>query len=173
MQLTLKTPPTEEPVSVEEVKSYLKLPYENNDEAYLRQLISTARIYVEKATGRALLKQKWGLSIKPPFPTTSPLVKREEERLKIILPYPPLIEVESVKSKDTDIYFKIEENKILLHSFLWNKEISISYWAGYGSTDATLPADLKMAVLITARCLYDYQHPDVPLLNPFKVYRVL
>src|SRR3989338_213142 len=78
MDLTLQIPACEEPLTLEEVKSYLKISTTYDDE-HLQALISTARASVESLTGRALLKQKWKLSLKPPYPKTSPLVKRDEK----------------------------------------------------------------------------------------------
>ncbi len=172
MQLFIKTSPVQEPLTLEEVKVYLRLSADQ-EEDYLRSLIASARAYVENATGRALLKQKWLMQIKPPYPCHSPLIKGSGKNLEIELPYSPLLEVESVKSNGKEVYFTVEENKALLPSSLWNKEISVTYWAGYGETSASLPPDLKMAVLMATRFFYDHQIVDLPLLEPFKVLRVV
>lgn len=172
MQLFLKTAPIQEPLTLEEVKTYLRISSDQEEE-YLSSLITSARAYVENATGRALLKQKWVMQIKPPYPRVSPLIKCERENLEIDLPYPPLLEVESVKTGMQEVPFTVEENKALLSPSLWNKEISVTYWAGYGETPASLPPDLKMAVLMATGFFYDHQKVDLPLLSPFKVFRVV
>lgn len=172
MQLFLKTPPVQEPLTLEEVKTYLRLSSDQEDE-YLRFLITSARAYVEGVTGRALLKQKWLFQIKPPYPRASPLIKCERENLEIELPYPPLLEVESIKTGEIEVPFTVEENKALLSSSFWNKELSMTYWAGYGEAPSSLPPDLKMAVLMATRFFYDHQNMDLPLLRPFKVFRVV
>lgn len=172
MKLLLKVPPDQEPLTREEVKDYLKLS-EDQDNTFLIFLISSARAYVEGFTGRSLLKQKWVLEISPPYPPSSPLVKWEEKSLEINLPHPPLLEVEAVTIKGRAIPFTVRESKVLLSSSYWNKEISISFWAGYGETAASLPPDLKMAVLMVTRCFYDQQKGDSSLLNPFKVHHLI
>ncbi|OJW50567.1 MAG: hypothetical protein BGO67_05695 [Alphaproteobacteria bacterium 41-28] len=171
MQLFLKTPPIQEPLTLEEVKTYLRVSSDQEEE-YLSSLITSARAYVENVTGRALLKQQWLMQIKPPYPRASPLIKCERENLEIDLPYPPLLEVESVKTGMQEIPFMIEENKALLPSSFWNKEITMTYWAGYGQTPDSLPPDLKLAVLMATRFFYDHQKVDLPLLRPFKVFRI-
>ena len=162
MQLFLKTPPSNEPISLEEARAYLRLSL-NQEESFLHTLIATARAYVENMTGRALLKQKWLMQIKPPYPSFSPLVKWEGKDLEIELPYPPLLEVEIAQVAKKDIPFMTEENKVRLSPSLWNKTISITYWAGYGETGASLPPDLKMAVLMATRFFYDNQKVDTAL----------
>lgn len=172
MQLLLKIPPLLEPLTTEEVKAYLRL---SNDyeEDFLHSLISAARAYVETVTGRALLKQKWQMQIKPPYPRESPLVKCEGKSLEIDLPHPPLLEVENVKTDEKLIPFQVEENKVVLSSLFWNKKVSLLYWAGYGETTESLPPDLKLAILMATRFFYDHQKVDLSLLKPYRVMKVI
>ncbi|MBA3814630.1 MAG: phage head-tail connector protein [Alphaproteobacteria bacterium] len=74
MELFLKTPSVQEPVTIDEVRSYLRLSSEQEDDT-LPTLISAARAHVESITGRALLKQEWQVNLKPPYPHFSPLVR--------------------------------------------------------------------------------------------------
>lgn len=172
MKLFLQVPPSQEPLTREEVRAYLKLS-EGQESDFLAPLISSARTYVEGLTGRSLLKQKWVLEISPPYPPSSPLVKVEEKSLEINLPHPPLLEVEAVTMKGQNIPFTVKESKVRLSSSFWNKEISIAFWAGYGETASSLPPDLKMAVLMATRCFYDQQKGDFSLLTPFKVHHLI
>jgi hypothetical protein len=172
MQLFLKTPPAQEPLTQEEVKAYLRLSTDQ-EEGFVRMLIASARAYVEGVTGRALLKQEWEMQIKPPYPSSSPLVKREGESVEIELPHPPLLKVEAVKTEEKIILYEVEENKVVLSSLFWNTKLSITYWAGYGETALSLPPDLKMAVLMATRFFYDHQKVELPLLQPFKVLKIV
>jgi hypothetical protein len=171
MQLFLKTSAVQEPLTLEEVKTYLRIS-SNQEDDFLKMIMRAARAHVESLTGRALLKQQWVLGIKPPYPECSPLVKREGRRLEIELPQPPLLEMEEVKMDGKTIPYEIEENRVLLSSLFWDKEISISYWAGYGEAADTLPPDLKMAALMATRFMYDNQKVDLPLLQPYRVLRL-
>lgn len=172
MELFLKIPPEGEPLTIEEVRSYLRISSEEEN-GFIFSLIAAARAHVESVTGRALLKQQWQMDLKPPYPPFSPLVKRLEKSLVIHLPKLPLLEVESVKINDQDILFRKEENKLILSSLFWEKELRLTYWAGYGETAASLPPDLKMAVLTVVRSLYDHQPVEQQLLKPFKVYHLV
>lgn len=171
MELFLKTPPAIEPLTVEEVRSYLRIS-SGQDEDLLLSLISTARAHVERVTGRALLKQQWQMDLKPPYPRSSPLVQRREENIIIHLLKPPLLGIQSVQMQEKDIPYRQEGGKILLSTRFMEEEMRIIYWAGYGETPATVPPDLKMSVLMAVGCLYEHQALDLPLLEPFKVFGV-
>lgn len=172
MELFLKTPPVQEPVSMDEVRSYLRLSAEQQDETLLT-LIAAGRSHVENFTGRALLKQEWQMNLKPPYPRSSPLVKMRRKNVEIHLPKPPLLRIKAVTFMDTTISFKQEGSRIILDARFWNEEIKITFWAGYGKTAASLPPDLKMAVLIVIRCLYDDRPIELTLLRPFRVLHVV
>ena len=172
MHLFLVIPPEKEPATLEELKAYLRISPLQEDST-LQNLLASARAYVEGVTGRALLRQQWKLNITPPYPPHSPLVKRKQRALEIHLPRPPLLEVAAVQTKGKDVPFTIENEKVLLSSALWDKEVSILYWAGYGRTREDLPPDLKTFVLMAAGLLYDNQKGALPLLNPYKVHRLL
>ena len=96
-----------------------------------------------------------------------------EKNVVIQLPKAPLLKVESITMAEEEIPFTNEGHRIILSALFWEKEISITYWAGYGETAASLPPDLKMAVLIVTRCFYDRQSVDATLLNPFKIFHLV
>lgn len=172
MELLLKTPPAQEPLTIEEVRSYLRLSVEQ-DGGSATLLVASARAHVETITGRALLKQKWQLNLKPPYPLSSPLVQRRAKNLLISLPKPPLLSVEAITFKEEAIPFEQEGNRLILSPRFWDKAICITYWAGYGETADSLPPDLKMAVLMATRFFYDQQPMDLALLKPYKVFHVV
>lgn len=172
MQLKCLTPPVHEPLTPDEVRWYLRLP-DGTEDQHVYGIISVARSYVEGTTGRALLKQQWQLKLTPPYPKASPLIKREAELLKIHLPHPPLLSINEIKLKSQPINYTVEGDKVLLSSFCWGKEISITYWAGYGDTKEALPPNLKMGTLMATR-LFEFHEPvDLSLLTPFKVFHVV
>lgn len=172
MQLFLKTPPVEEPLSLAEVKTYLRITSDQEDR-HIQELIASARAYVESVTGRALLKQKWLMQLKPPYPRVSPLIKWTGKDLEIMIPHPPLMEVESATAEEKKLPFKVRENKIFLSASFMEKDLSITYWAGYGTTHNSLPPDLKMAVLMATRAFYDHHKVDLSLLHTYKVHRLI
>lgn len=171
MELFLKTPPAIEPLTLEEVRSYLRMSSQQEDDGLLT-LISTARAHLERITGRALLKQQWQMDLKPPYPRSSPLVQRRERNIIIHLPKPPLLGIKAIKVRGKAISFKREESKVILPTIFMEEEIRIIYWAGYGETPAALPPDLKMSVLMAVKCFYEHHEVDLPLLKPFKVFHL-
>ena len=58
MNLALITAPTAEPISLAEIKSYLRVTA-TRDDAYIKKLLLWARKKVESDTGRAMLTQTW------------------------------------------------------------------------------------------------------------------
>lgn len=171
MRLSQNTPPQEEPLTLEDMKTFLRINSDQED-ATLTQLLQSARAYVEDATGRALIKQKWRLEIVPPYPPLSPLVQRRKRRLEITLPRPPLLRIESVQHKEKTVPFDVDGNTMILPATLWDEPLSILYWAGYGETRSAVPPTLHYAVLMVVRALYDQRPVEGTLLNPFRVYRL-
>jgi hypothetical protein len=62
MPVRLVTPPVEEPVTLEQAKSHLRLDT-SLDDAYVAALIIAARQYIERVCWRALLLQTWELTL--------------------------------------------------------------------------------------------------------------
>ncbi|MBY0501457.1 MAG: head-tail connector protein [Alphaproteobacteria bacterium] len=171
MQLFLKIPPLREPITIEETKLYLRINSDQEND-FLNTLIRAARRHIETVTGRSLIRQQWLMTIKPPYPLCSPLVKREGKLLEVTLPQPPLLEVEVVTTGDIGVPYTVEDNRVLLSSNVCEKELTLVYWAGYGETADALPPDLKMAVLMMARFFYDHQKADLSFLRPYKTHHL-
>jgi hypothetical protein len=170
MKLTMKRPPLCEPLSLEETKAYLRLASDIED-SLVATFISASRAYVEKATGRALLKQGWELQLTPPYPSFYPLVRTKAGDIKLTLPWPPLWEVISFKGRNKSIPYLQEGQDLHISGSLYGEPLTISFWAGYGEAPSCLPPDLKTAVLLGTRFLYEGQKIEIPLLNPYKVFR--
>lgn len=171
MSLFLKFPPPCEPLGLQETKRYLRISSELED-PLMTSLISDSRVYVENITGRALLKQGWQLQLTPPYPPSFPLAQTHYQELSFILPKPPLLEVVSVKSKEKEVPFAQEDSKLKIASQFYGEPLLISFWAGYGETPDSLPADLKMAVLVGVEALYEGKKMDLSLLAPYRVLRI-
>jgi len=88
--LKLVTAPSEEPVSVSEAKSQLRLDGSDQD-TYIGTLITAARRTIERITNRALVTQTWDLVLDE-FPLGDTLE----------VPYPPLQSITSITYTDDD-----------------------------------------------------------------------
>jgi len=157
VESVLKTAPASEPISLDEVKTQLKLSLTSTSEdAYLTALLATARVMVERYLNRSLITQTWtGYS---------------EDWCELCLPYAPIQSVTSVKyyaldnagsisTLDTGQYwvdliegeveFRYATVKPLLEPERPNV-IEIEYVAGYGSsTEVPDPIKHAMKILIT------------------------
>lgn len=91
MRLTLVTPPTVAPLSLDETKAHLRVEFDKEDDL-IRGLITGAREAFERETGRQLLTATWRL-----FLDRFPRFDREP----IELPRPPLQSVSSIKYLDS------------------------------------------------------------------------
>lgn len=92
MNIKLITPPTIEPVTVDELKYHLRIDSDIIDEiTYLENLITTARLDVENDTSRKIIIQTWDY-----FPQGWP----SSDRIK--LPFGNLQSITSINWKDAD-----------------------------------------------------------------------
>lgn len=90
LTLALVTEPAEEPVSLTEAKSHLRVDIDDDD-TLISSLITAAREVVEKLSRRALVTQTWRLSLDE-WPDGD----------EIDIPKPPLQSVSSITYTDSD-----------------------------------------------------------------------
>lgn len=88
MKPVLVTAPATEPVSLQEAKDHLRISGTSED-TLITSLIESARIQVENYLNRALITQTWD-------------VFYDEWKNEMLLPYPPVQSVTSVKYYDLD-----------------------------------------------------------------------
>jgi uncharacterized phiE125 gp8 family phage protein len=92
MGLKLKTPPAEEPITLQEAKEHLRVDL-GADDAYIVTLVKASRQEAEDFMNRVLITQIWVLSLDE-FP--------KQAGHHIVVPFPPLSAINSVK------YFDLE-----------------------------------------------------------------
>lgn len=144
--------PAVEPVSVAEMRAYLRLHDDDGTEdALLAALVAAARLAIEAAAGRVLIESRWRLVLRawPAGPGFA-------------LPLSPVIAVESVLLRDRDgiatdvapALYRLEggcdpprlvlEPTVPAPPALGTIEILLR--AGYGADAAAVPAPLRQAV---------------------------
>lgn len=95
--LTLVTAPTEEPVSLDELKADRRIPATvTDDDAHLTRLITRARTHFENTAARQVMAATWLLSL-PGFPSYC-----EGPRSAILLPKPPAQSVTQIQYLDSN-----------------------------------------------------------------------
>ena len=170
MAKTLITAPTDEPVSVEEVKDHLRV-YGDDEDILIGGLITAAREHVERVIcNRALITQTWDLYLDA-FPASGCL----------IIPMPPLQSVTSVKytpdggSEQTfsDSNYIVdtvnEPGKIVLTSSAsWPNDVLqpvngvvVRFVAGYGDEPTDVSERFKQAIKLLVGDMYENREDSV------------
>jgi uncharacterized phiE125 gp8 family phage protein len=113
------TPSVTEPISLSELKTYLRIPSANtSDDTHLSQLLTAGRIKFEKAAWRSVVPHMYRLTV-------------SEFESPLELPYPPIDYVDTVEYWDgsewheldeSDDYFVFGDNK---------KEVECAFYDGY------------------------------------------
>lgn len=161
--LTIVTPPSGEPVSVDELKRHLRIT-ESAHDPMLANLITQARIYCEQFTNRQLITATWKLELDS-FPDV------------IRLPRPPLqwavgsyvkyydtAGVQQTLVKDTD--YSVDTSSVQgrirpAYGKVWPttrnimNAVEIQFDAGYGAA-STVPQLLKLAMMSKAALWFMY-----------------
>lgn len=163
----LTTPAITEPVTLAEAKAHLQLDTDfTDDDAYITSVISAGRDHIEKQTGRLIAEANVELYL-------------DDFEQEITLPLWPVSTLESVAYKDengnsqtinltgnADVILD-KHNSPAVIKFLdppdtYRKEesesvdnVTITFKAGYGSTYWLLPKELKQALLVLIRDMYD------------------
>lgn len=147
------------PVSLAEAKVHLRITHDDDD-AYILNVIKAATNLAEIFQQRTYV-QRQRIYILDDFPAV------------IIIPYPPLIQVDSIQYTDTDgvlqtlapsqyqVDIKNEPGRIVpAYGESWPSTrgildaITVTYIAGYGTAD-DVPAEIKQAVLLIIGHLYE------------------
>lgn len=168
--LSLVTAPTVEPLEPADCRRQLRLAQDNSyHDPQFVNLITTARLWVERYTNRALINQTWDYKFSWWPCGLEP----------ILIPKAPLSSVTSVKYYDTSnaeqtlatSVYKVlasrEPGEIRLKNAqswpsLYGEAdvITIRFVAGYGATAATVPMPLRQAMLLKISKDFDPDNPE-------------
>ncbi len=144
--------PAVEPITLPEMKAYLRIDHEAEDDL-IAGLIKAARLMVECASRRVMIEQRWRV-----------VMDHWPDGGKVVLPVAPLLAVDGIRVLDangaaTDIpAASIEADAANDPPSIVVSEapqpgkarngIEIELRAGFGSTPDSVPATLKLAVKI-------------------------
>ncbi|MGL1922047.1 MAG: head-tail connector protein [Hyphomicrobiales bacterium] len=164
MALILETAAVGEPVTLNEVKNYLKI--ENNiEDVLIASMITAARVQLETRLSRALLRQFWSIYLDVlPFDC------------EIKLPLNPVISVESLAVIDVDGIY----NDLSIDGYIYNVKVEpallkvtqnlpsigseysgirVQFWAGYGAAPQDVPAPILQAIMHLVAFWYENRGP--------------
>jgi uncharacterized phiE125 gp8 family phage protein len=184
----LVTPPATEPVSLSEAEAHLRL--DDDDTDVVLRLITSARQFVEKYLGRALVAQTWDLAIDE-FPAGA-----------IVLAKGRLASVTSVTYRDADgaeqtlatSAYQVDDvsvpGRVLpAPGTSWPETeadrvnaVRVRFVAGYGAA-ADVPGPIKAAMLLLIGHLYEHRESEITgtiatahqlgidaLLSPYRIH---
>lgn len=157
MTLTLETPPAQEPVSVPDIRDFLRITHAFED-ALLERLITSARHYVETQTRRVLIDQTWSLYLdRWPRDGTIRLPITPIRALSKIRLYDVEGKVHEPSPEDYRLSTRPPAELRFLPGCLTRttRGIDIIFQAGYGSSGEHVPASLVMAIRILVAFWYE------------------
>ncbi len=189
MPYTVTVPPTEEPVSLEEVKDQLNITEDfTDDDGLLNGFIVAAREYVENYTRRALLTQTIAARYDC-FPIYFQLERAPLQSITTIQYVDTAGNTQTLGSSNYDVDIYSTPPRVTpAYSKVWPSvrtgvpnTVIITYVAGYAEpTD--IPTTIKHAILLLVGHLYENREgtsvltiKDIPfgintLLMPYRVY---
>ncbi len=187
MNIKTITAPTSEPVTLAEAKDQLRITQDTEDD-YIERLITVARQAAETQTGRALASATFELTMDR-FPVSPQ---------EIILPYPPLQSVTSIKYKDkdgaettldTEDYIADDDYPAKIVpaynesfpsiEFYPVGAVKVRYDAGYtGEDELIVPEEIKQGILLLIADYYEYREDildrgHIPKTVPFGIKALL
>ncbi|MCE2992090.1 MAG: head-tail connector protein [Candidatus Jidaibacter sp.] len=144
--------PARLPLTIEEVKSYLKIDFSEDDELLLTMIAAVTQRF-ESYTSRALIAQ------------TCQVVYKHLARISVTLPIRPVMKITGIQLVDLDgtsNEFSLKDveldaaiSELYFHTFASAHLIKIQYMAGYGYSPEYVPADIKAALLNHIGYMYE------------------
>jgi uncharacterized phiE125 gp8 family phage protein len=192
--LTLVTPPAVEPLTLLEVKPYLRVDdiTDSTDDVYINSLITTAREYCEEYQHRAYITQTWELALQKFSIDKTDFLNNDVSNSIIEIPKGKLQTINSITYKDTaGIVITMQENvdyvvstrgilgrvcppfgKIFPVCLLYPLDpIVIQFTCGYGDDGSKVPQRIKQAMLLLISHWYENRMVinDLRGVNPEEV----
>lgn len=174
MAVRVITPPSVEPITLDEAKAYLRVDGTEED-ALICSLISAARQHAEQWLRRALITQELRATLDVPRTVTGPLsgpVGRVNTALEI--PRPPLQTVTAVEVETspgtwtplapTDYVVDPDEEPatIMLAGGGWGgRRVRVTYTAGYGPDGTAVPAPIRQGMLLLIGDWYEHREQTI------------
>lgn len=169
MNFSLVTAPAAEPVTTAEAKTHLRVD-SSDDDTYIDTLVKSARLWVERTNGLALVTQTWDGSIDA-FPRGD----------RIVVPKYPLVSVSSITYHDADLStstvfssanYQVDvaarpPRIVLKDGADWPTDtlrassgVVVRFVAGYGAASA-VPEDIEHAIKLLVGQMYNHREPEV------------
>lgn len=177
MNYTTITQPTMEPITLNELKQYLRITHDQED-VLLTNLIRTAREWLEQETHHILMQQRIRAHIS--FDLRNPKVRLMNGNTAVLMTMGPLQAVHHVHSimvdgqklllrRDQYQWSQNGKNNLLMTKVEDGVGMDIECTAGYGPNREDVPSFLRYQVLQCA--LHFYEHRDLEDVKMFAKMR--
>lgn len=191
MSLVLTSGPVNEPITVDEAKTHLRVDGSDED-ALITSLIMTSRLHVEAALGLALITQSWTL-LQDEWPRDG----------RVEIPLQPLQAVTEIRTRAHDDTLTVidaatyvvdiagKPPRVVPNGAGWPAPgkpvngIEVDFTAGYGLNAADVPSPIRQALLMLVAHWYEHRDPieigspgvAIPpgvsrLLKPYRMVRL-
>lgn len=165
--LSVVTAPAEEPVSLAEAKTHLRVEHDDDD-AYISALISAARESAEQYLHRALITQTLKMSLDA-FPAVIRLPRSPVQSITSIQYVDDAGETQTLDASD----YRLDKESIVAriepaYGETWpttrpvSNAVTVTFVAGYGAASA-VPAPVKQAMKLHIGTYYDIVRANVAL----------
>lgn len=159
--------PVSEPLTLDEVKIYLRIDGESENEL-LNSMITATRELAEKYLSASLINQQWKIAYDETLPETVRLYNG------------PVNSVESMKLIDeaggetvfasSNYYLKADNHYLHFKNIPSARRIEISYNTGYGATAEDIPEVLKQGLLALIGKVYERKSEIVDISGLSKIF---
>lgn len=160
------------PLDLKEVKTYLKIT-NNYDDELLNNLISSVVCRCENYTGLSLITKTW----RADYPSLNK---------KLLIPFRPLKKVNKItilnsynktEAQIIENLYSVLDDTILFHAALPYGKISVQFEAGFGDKHSYIPLDLKLTMTNHVAFLYEERGNQnatfsMKAYNDFRFYKI-
>jgi uncharacterized phiE125 gp8 family phage protein len=172
LNLSLITPPEQEPLEVEEVKSHLRITGTDEDAFIASIILPSARESVEVALNRALISQTWEWVFDGGFPGSGTLHFPKGSLQSVThVKYTNTADVETTwADSNYTVETRGEFGRLWLKDGItWPDDVKLStpgvawirFVAGYGDDGDDVPAGIRHLILLMCGQIYEHREPTV------------
>ncbi len=143
--------PAAEPITLADARAYLRLD-DTGEDALVGELIAAARSYVERATGRSLMRQDWRMETDVSSDHAVPLLRGPVSEILAVSTLDD--QGQAIQLPSTSYALSVAGNELCLHASLTAARLRIDYRCGMVQA-GDVPPPLRHAVRSAVLSLYE------------------
>lgn len=163
-QINKVVPPSQEPLTLDQIKSFLRIDHDIEDQL-LRSLLASATLHIEKCMERSLLTQTWEVIYKCQNNKYMFLPMGPVQEIELLQFYTQNNEYLEIDSSNYSI--SLDKNYINFNTLFVADQLHIRYKAGFANTPEHIPEDIQIALLTYITTMYENRSgfTDIPKLS--------